>query len=601
MKTFKFISAALLLLGAWGCELDEVNPSSVPTDQEWRTAAGYEKLVNNCYFDLIRIVYGQAEDTFVVNAEGGTDIWQDTNPTGSNGNWSRLMRYDGDFGGLLGEAYQGFYATVNSCNAAIEYAEKVQGLTPERVNELVAEAHYLRAHSLYHIVEQYGGKYLPESYTKSPVSSLPCSTVNAFYKVILDDLEFAKQHLPVSQPVFGHVTRAAAYHLLARAALTYASYTDGLGNAEKITAEESRKLIETARDAADYLIDHAAELGVRLYSDVEEVFDEANNKTNAEALFVICHSKQQAYNPRGNYYNRTWKHFGAFANSTSGIYLDGLKASYATEVNGVTVPKLAKCNCILEPSKYLIDLYGEKDMRYEAFFNDSYYINTPNTADGAAYRWTKTDAARYGLDEARVDNPAFDIPLGGLAVYISRKTYTQAERDALPYAVCNIADNYADPMQPGRFFPSLKKHDAPSLYAGTNASKPYSAADNIIYRLGETYLLSAEAHWRLGTTGRAKERLNDLRNRACKDHDHSMDIAEADITQDFLLDEYAREMCGEWGRWFTLKRFRAIESRLAKCNPQGAKFDPAIHYLRPIPSWMLTSIDNGEEYQNPGY
>lgn len=601
MKTIKLISTAFLLLFAWGCELDEVNPSSVPTDQEWRTAAGYEKLVNNCYFDLIRIVYGQAEDTFVVNAEGGTDIWQDVNPTGSNGNWSRLMRYDGDFGGLLGEAYEGFYATVNSCNAAIEYAAKVQGLSQERIDALVAEAHFLRAHALYHIVEQYGGKYLSETYTSSPVTALTCSTVNAFYEVILRDLDFATKHLPVKQEVFGHVTRAAAYHLLARTALSYASYTDAKSNAEAVSAEESRKLIETARDAADYLIDHASELGVRLYDDVREVFDEANNKSNAEALFVVCHSMQQAYNPRGNYYNRTWKHFGAYANNPAGIYLDGLKASYATEVNGVAVPKLAKCNCILEPSKYLIDLYKEKDLRYEAFFNDKYYVNSGNTADKMAYMWSETDAKRYKLDLKRVGDPAYNIPLGGLAVYISRKTYTQAERDALPYAVCNIEDNYADPKQPGYFFPSLKKHDAPSLYAGTNASKPYSAADNIVYRLGETYLLSAEAHWRLGTTDRAKSRLNDLRNRACEGHDHSMDIAAADVTEEFLLDEFAREMCGEWNRWFTLKRFRAFESRLAKYNPQAHRFDPAIHYLRPIPSWMLTSIDNGEEYQNPGY
>jgi len=601
MKTIKFISLAFLLLFAWGCELDEVNPSSVPTDQEWRTAAGYEKLVNGCYFDLIRIVYGQAEDTFVVNAEGGTDIWQDTDPTGGNGNWSRLMRYDGDFGGLLGEAYQGFYATVNACNAAIDYATKVQGLSQERIDALVAEAHYLRAHSLYHLVEQYGGKYLSETYTASPVSSLPCSTVNAFYEVILKDLEFAKQHLPVRQEVFGHVTRAAAYHLLARAALTYASYTDALGNAEAVSAEESRRLIETARDAADYLIDHANDLGVRLYDDVREVFDEANNKSNAEALFVVCHSMQQAYNPRGNYYNRVWKHFGAYKNATNGIYLDGMAASYATEVNGVAVPKLAKCNCILEPSKYLIDLYKEKDLRYEAFFSDKYYINKPNTEDGKAYTWTETDAKRYGLDPARVGNPAFDIPLGQLAVYISRKTYTPAERNAARYAICNISDNYADPKQPGYFFPSLKKFDTPSLYAGTNASKPYSGADCIIFRLGETYLLSAEAHWRLGSTDKAKERLNVLRNRACEGHDHSMDIAAADVTEEFLLDEYARELCGEWNRWFTLKRFRAIESRLAKCSPQVTKFNPDIHYVRPIPSWMLTSIDNGEEYQNPGY
>ena len=74
-----------------------------------------------------------------------------------------------------------------------------------------------------------------------------------------------------------------------------------------------------------------------------------------------------------------------------------------------------------------------------------------------------------------------------------------------------------------------------------------------------------------------------------------------DIDQDFLLDEHAREMCGEWMRWFTLKRFRAFESRLPKCNPQITEFDATKHYVRPVPTWVLANFENGDEYQNPGY
>ena len=193
------------------------------------------------------------------------------------------------------------------------------------------------------------------------------------------------------------------------------------------------------------------------------------------------------------------------------------------------------------------------------------------------------------------------MTLGDTAVYLSRKTYTQAERNACRYAIFNLEDNYADTKSPLKFFPSLKKADCPSLYAGSNASKPYSSADCIVYRLGETYLISAEIDWRLGNNQSAAERLNILRNRACKGHDHSMDITASEVTQDFLLDEYAREMIGEWNRWMTLKRFRAFESRITKANPQITKFDKNIHYLRPIPTAELLLIDNANEYQNPGY
>lgn len=605
MKTYKYILsaiAALVLLG--GCSLAEVNLSGVSTDEEWRTAAGYEKLVNNCYYDLIRTIYGQAEDTFVVNVEGGTDIWQDVS---GSGNWKTCQTYDGAFDGLCGEAYTGFYATLNNCNAAISYAEKVEGLSPERIDELVAEARFIRAHTLLNIVEEYGGKYLATTPTSDPVSVLECSKVNEFYKVILEDAQFAIDKLPVKQEVLGHVTRAAAYHLYAKAALTYASYTDGLGNSDPISSAESTELIGKAREAAEYLIEHASELGVRLYSDVNEVFDEDNNKSNDEALFIVCHSMQAALNPRGNYYNRVWKHFGAY-NASGGVSMGGMTATFDTEVNGHKVPPLAKCNRYMAPSKYLLDLYVEKDMRYAAFFADTYYVNNSNILEkddaeraGHYYRWTEADAVNFKLDTAlRVNKPAYDIELGDTAVYISRRTYTQAERDATRYAVYNIEDNYTNPAQPGYFYPSLKKFDTPKYYAGGNASKPYSGADCIIYRLGETYLLSAEASWRLGDTGKAASRLNELRNRSCEGHDHSLDITAGDVNEDFILDEYAREMCGEWNRWYTLKRFRAFETRLAKYNTQ-AKFNKDIHYVRPVPAWILAVIDNPGEYQNPGY
>lgn len=598
------LAAASLMLTATSCSLDEYNPSGNTPDNEWTSAAGFQKKITDCYFDFVRIIYGQAEDTYLMTAEAGTDIWQDVNPTGANGNWSKILRYEdyGSSNGMLNEGYSGFYGTLSSCNGAIEYADKVTGLSSEKRDALVAEAHFLRAHALYNIVEQWGGKYLPLKPVTGETKTLQCSTVNDFYKTILEDLEFAMANLPVKQDVYGKVTRAAAYHLYAKACLTYATYTDGLGNCTALTEAESKQYLEKAKSAADYLIEHSAELGVKLYGDVDEVFDEKNNKKNEEALFVVTHSSVQAYNPRGNYYNRVWKHAEAYNNNTSGIFLSGMTPSYATEVNGLKTHKLAKGNCYMAPSKYMLDLYGEKDMRYAAFFKDTYYINKATEKNGTVYKWNEADAKRFNLSAARVGNSDFDITIGDTAVYLSRKHLSQAERDGRRYAVYNIDDNYADPKQPLKFFPSLKKADCPSLYAGSNASKPYSSADCIIYRLGETYLLSAEIDWRLGDLTGAKNRLNTLRNRSCLNHDHSMDITESDITEDFLLDEYAREMIGEWNRWMTLKRFRAFETRLPKGNPQikNGSFKKE-YYLRPIPDAAILLIDNGAEYQNPGF
>lgn len=278
------VAACAALLTMSSCSLEEENPSAISTVQEWSTASGYEKLINGCYFDLVRIVYGQAEDTYIIASEGGTDIWQDVRG-GSNGNWSKALIYSNDFGSntyMFQEAYSGFYGTLSQCNAAIYYADKVEGLKEDAKNALVAEAHFIRAHVLFNIVEYWGGKYLPTEPTTSAISSLPLSKVNEFYDVILADLDFAKKYLPVTQSVRGHVTRAAAYHLYAKAALTYSTYTDGLGNCDAITDAKKNELLNAAKESADYLISNASKLGVKLYDDIEEVFDENNNKTNAE-------------------------------------------------------------------------------------------------------------------------------------------------------------------------------------------------------------------------------------------------------------------------------------------------------------------------------
>lgn len=87
------------------------------------------------------------------------------------------------------------------------------------------------------------------------------------------------KNLPITQEVKGHVTRAAAYHLYAKACLTFSTYTDGLGNTTALTDSESKTYLEKAKAAADYLIQNAGSLGVKLYDDIEAVLMRTTIKT----------------------------------------------------------------------------------------------------------------------------------------------------------------------------------------------------------------------------------------------------------------------------------------------------------------------------------
>lgn len=84
-----------------------------------------------------------------------------------------------------------------------------------------------------------------------------------------------------------------------------------------------------------------------------------------------------------------------------------------------------------------------------------------------------------------------------------------------------------------------------------------------------------------------------------------------DRALNFILNEHTRELVGEFVRWEHLSRTKTIETRGVKLNSDLTSFDPAKHYVRPIPQAFIdqlqhedgTNLSDAEkkEWQNPGY
>ena len=119
--------------------------------------------------------------------------------------------------------------------------------------------------------------------------------------------------------------------------------------------------------------------------------------------------------------------------------------------------------------------------------------------------------------------------------------------------------------------------------------------DIIIMRLGETYLLKAEAQFKQGNTGGAATTLNILRARA-----GAAPISGSDVTMDFILDERARELIAEENRRMTLMRTGTLLSRAAT---RGQKITglTANQLLLPIPETEIQLNKDAVLEQNPGY
>jgi starch-binding outer membrane protein, SusD/RagB family len=122
-----------------------------------------------------------------------------------------------------------------------------------------------------------------------------------------------------------------------------------------------------------------------------------------------------------------------------------------------------------------------------------------------------------------------------------------------------------------------------------------SIKDIIVMRLGETYLLKAEAQFKQGNLAGAATTLNILRARA-----NASPITAADVTMDFILDERARELLAEENRRMTLMRTGTLVQRV-----QGRGINitniSSTNLLLPIPLNEIQLNKDAVLEQNPGY
>ena len=147
-----------------------------------------------------------------------------------------------------------------------------------------------------------------------------------------------------------------------------------------------------------------------------------------------------------------------------------------------------------------------------------------------------------------------------------------------------------------------KFYDPNATWPSNNTSYT-STKDIFLFRLADTYLMAAEAYFQAGEPELAAERLTTVRQRAAiPGHEAEMVVASSDVDIDFILDERARELVGEYKRWMDLKRTgKLIERTLAHNNLAARENKMDEHILvRPIPQSVIDQTE-GEISQNDKY
>ncbi|WP_316735813.1 RagB/SusD family nutrient uptake outer membrane protein [Pedobacter aquatilis] len=584
MKKNILLFATLFSACLVSCEkrLDEVNPGGATADATWTTPQGFVTAVNGAYQEQ-RAWYGK-EDGLLVS-EGGTDLWFNANKANYA---NQLTRYEGLSGATPSSSlapFRLFYRAVNLCNAGINRIESAGFTDAAEKNRRLGELRFLRGFYYWHIVEQWGGINLRTQETTTVELTATRSPVSAFYDLIISDLKFAAENLPVSSfwgAEYSRASKKAALGFLARAYLSRAYYATGTERTEYFTL---------ARNTANEVITRKSEIGTDLWTSPTDLWNPANNKNNKEALYIISNSTNTAIDYDGN------------ANRLHAWYL----TQYSNKPGLVqSIPYGFDGQRRLQPTRFLLDLFNEQiDARYGASFQENWLANS-TTSGSTAFTWTAAQAATYSKAASVVGTPV--VSGTGLSLQITKNVV--ADKATKPYVVVDRDDLYNanGTIKSLTDFVALKKfldntRTVPNSQPGFN--------DVIVMRLAEMYLISSEAEFQLGNFGAAATQLNVLRTRAAVktpvNQTAAMQTTAAAVQNggiDFILDERARELCGEQIRWFDLKRTLTGDqfvARIKSANPDITAVQ-AFHRLRPVPLTELNALLNGAEFgQNPGY
>ena len=149
-------------------------------------------------------------------------------------------------------------------------------------------------------------------------------------------------------------------------------------------------------------------------------------------------------------------------------------------------------------------------------------------------------------------------------------------------------DRYkSEKIEGRRSYPCIKKF-LDDQYNPSYPTHDLSYRDIMVLRLAEMYLIKAEAE--LATGGNALSTINELRKaRAISGKDNTI---KGNVDIETILKERALELCGEYQRWFDLKRTHKLIEHVKAYNAQASGNIDVKHYYRPIPLSELESVTN---------
>lgn len=547
--TIRLVLVIILLAGCSKNVLEENPPNILSGPTILKNYNGFEAALNGLY-NLARYARWQSEK--IENAINGVDNMC-SNYRRSDIFWNWTTSNNPSNVDLL-QTWQWLYEMVNAANTIIFYSEKNVDWTggsdtPENNKlRIVAEARAIRGWAYRRLAYSWGDVPLTLKLEQSIKTDWERTPVAEVRKEIIRDYKWAQQYIPTEASRQGRMTKGAVQTLLAEMYLTVNKPDSALYWCDQVINNTAYKLT-TAR----YGVKASDPTG----SPFGDMFKEGNQNReqgNKEALWVFQFQLFNSIDGQGN----------QMARSEVGNY-NKITVGGKTPIQ-YTVERGGRGKAYFSPTKWWLDSYElKKDDRAQNYIlRTSFRIQT-QAENNIGYTGTGS-------------LPADVIPTGykvGDTIWCNwTKDITAAYKD-----VAN--------------WPYSRKAEGTST---SDVQADFSWADQVYIRLADTYLLKAEAQFKLGDAPGSATTINVIRNRS-----KATPITAAQVTLDYILDERSRELFLEEERRMTLLRTHKWFTRTQLYNKFGGERITQRDTLFPIPQDVLDANLTKPFQQNPGW
>ena len=561
--------------------LDQDVRSDVPTSTFYNTETGFESLTNSMYSSL-RTIFNKQPHVFV----GGTDIYGDGKSQGVAYTYYTFTEADD----AVATFYKNCFIGIQKANEVVAYGKTTESSSVK--DQYVDEARFIRAWYYFQLVQQFGGVPLANDMYEEALMSFPRNSLSEVYDFIISEFTYlvSNDSKLLETSKVGRANKKAAKFFLAKAYLTRGWLN---GQDEEVQEDNIAQSTDFA-NAEKYILECIGSDDTPSES-IEKAFD-INNEQSSEFYWTVQYSSASVDNPKSD---------GSIQMSQFGGYLGGSEYPRTKAIDGNYAPTYYMHHLFSKgdgryEQTFMLELYGtEKNGTPTYNYFDYYY---PANGSKVLYYYAPWWATDADIAAWRAEDPELrkDAIVGKVAL--------TAEDGGLDPNANKPAD-WATRRHSDAAVPCIKKFDDYSETSISNRNSTCSMHDVSCARLGEALLIAAEAYIMQGKTDKAAEMINKLRKRpgtVKTGYEDAMKVTASDMNIEFILDERARELAGEWVRWTDLKRTHKLmehvqkyqEDPVSASNLKGS--DGKWKILRPIPQAAI-DLNKSEITQNPGY